>query len=260
MPEGLRSDPLMGVTATRPSPREVFPRAFQPWDDTLLAYRCATMRFGWTPGHPDLPADQEPLLPLRMARAAPRRRAEWCAGRRCAGEALRLLTGQTSYPDMAPDRSPIWAGDVVGSISHSGNSAIAIVARAGECRGIGIDLERVLGQAEAGEIALQALTPAERKRLGIRVDPFLVTLAFSAKESLFKALYPTLRRPFTFHASELLSWSEGQGKAVLRVNDELARTVAGGCEIDVRFMTVDNRVLTSVMLPGHPGRFAERPE
>jgi enterobactin synthetase component D len=218
------------------------PELVHPWQDEPIDYRCVAMRFAREPGAPDLGI----ALPDRIARAAPRRRAEWLAGRRCASEALRLLTGQGACPGMAPDRSPLWPDGTLGSISHSGDLAVAIAARAGSCLGIGIDIERVMDGQGAGEIASEALTPRERRHLAN--DPFSVTLAFSAKESLFKALHPLLRRPMSFRTSELIVW-DGRGTARLRLVEELSPEFPAGCEIEARFARLGDLLLTRVLVP-----------
>lgn len=217
------------------------PELLHPWQGEPIDYRCVAMRFSRESGlaYPDI------ILPDRIARAAPRRRAEWLAGRRCASEALRLLTGQGACPGMAPDRSPLWPGGTLGSISHSGDMAVAIAARAGACLAMGIDIERVMSGQAANEIASEALTPRERRHL---TDSFSVTLAFSAKESLFKALHPLLRRPMSFQLSELIAWGD-QGTARLRLVEELSPDFPAGCEIAARFMQLGDLLLTRVLIP-----------
>ena len=219
------------------------PKLLHPWQDEPIDYRCAAMRFSREPGQ----AAPGIVLPDRIARAAPRRRAEWLAGRRCASEALRLLTGQGACLGMASDRSPLWPDGIVGSISHSGDVAIAIAARAGSCRGIGIgiDIERLMDGQGASEVASEALTLLERRRLGN--DPFSVTLAFSAKESLFKALHPLLRRPMSFQLSELVAW-DGQGTARLRLVEGLSSEFPAGREIEARFARFGDLLLTRVLI------------
>lgn len=217
------------------------PEQVRPWEDEPVDYRCVAIRFSRELG----PADPDIILPAPIARAAPRRRAEWLAGRRCASEALRLLTGQGACPGMAPDRSPLWPGGTLGSISHSGDAAIAIAARAGACRGIGIDIERVMGGLAAGEVAPEALTPWERH--SFQGDPFSVTLAFSAKESLFKALYPLLRRPMSFQLSELIAWGD-QGRAHLRLVEELSPEFPADREIEARFARLGDLLVTRVLI------------
>lgn len=217
------------------------PKLLHPWQGEPIDYRCVAIRFSREPGS----ADYGIVLPDRIARAAPRRRAEWLAGRCCASEALRLLTGQGTYPGMAPDRSPLWPDGTLGSISHSGDVAVAIAARAGSCLGIGIDIERVMDGRAASEIAPEALTPRERRHLAN--DPFSVTLAFSAKESLFKALYPLLRRPMSFQLSELIAWGD-QGTARLRLVEELSPELPAGCEVETRFARLGDLLLTRVLV------------
>jgi enterobactin synthetase component D len=217
------------------------PKLLHPWQGEPIDYRCVAMRFSREPGAPDLGI----TLPDRIARAAPRRRAEWLAGRRCASEALQLLTGQGACPGMAPDRSPLWPHGTLGSISHSGDAAVAIAARAGACRGIGIDIERVMDGQAANEIASEALTPREGRHLAN--DPFSVTLAFSAKESLFKALHPLLRRPMSFRASELIAWGD-KGTARLRLVEELSPEFPAGREIIARFARLGDLLLTRVLI------------
>lgn len=210
-----------------------------------MDYRCVAMRFARGAGCSSV----DIALPERIARAAPRRRAEWLAGRCCASEALRLLTGQGSCPGVAPDRSPVWPEGVLGSISHSGDVAIALAMPAGAGRGVGVDIEKILDQAEAGEIAHEAMTPWERRRFGGEVDPFPVTLAFSAKESLFKALHPLLRRPMSFHAAELVAW-DALGRARLRLAQELSPEFPAGREIEARFARLGGLLLTRVLILG----------
>lgn len=217
------------------------PELLHPWQDEPVDYRCVALRFSRGCGL----VGSGIVLPDRIARAAPRRRAEWLAGRRCASEALRLLTGQGACPGMASDRSPVWPDRIVGSISHTGEVAIALAAHAGACRGLGVDIERVMDGQGASEVASEALTPRERRRLGNA--PFSVTLAFSAKESLFKALHPLLRRPMSFHASELIAW-DAQGRARLRLVEELSPEFPAGSEIEARFARRGDLLLTRVLI------------
>lgn len=229
--------------AGRRSVREGSPRAVRPWGDEAVDYRCVAMRFarGGDCSSGDI------ALPERIARAAPRRRAEWLAGRYCASEALRLLTGLGSCPGMAPDRSPVWPEGVLGSISHSGDVAIALAMPARAGRGVGVDIEKVLDQAEADEIAHEAMTTWECGHFAVEADPFPVTLAFSAKESLFKALHPLLRLPMSFHDAELVAW-DVQGNARLRLAEDLSPEFPTGREIPVRFTRFGDLLLTRVLI------------
>lgn len=220
------------------------PEAVWPWPDNSGECHCLTLRYG-----PDseAAADMAAPLPPQLMRAVPKRKAEFLAGRRCAAEAIRRLTGQTIFPGMGEDRAPIWPEGVVGAISHSGDRAIALAGVGSRFLGIGIDIEKLLSEEEAHDIATQALTAHELHSLGNVIDPFMTGLIFSAKESLFKALYPTVRRLFFFEAAELSAYDEN-GSGALRLTADLNGKWRKGTEIPFRFGHFEGLLLTRVLL------------
>ena len=132
--------------------------------------------------------------PLELKDASAKRQCEFIAGRTCASRALKNLyqipatVGEIQIP-IQPDRSPRWPTGVVGSISHSEGWAMAVTGRGHSLAGVGIDCEVVLTDQAAEEIADLVLHPRDRKFLSDQLTVgTLVTLAFSAKESLLKAL------------------------------------------------------------------------
>lgn len=220
------------------------PVAIWPWPDDVRDCHCVTLRYSADEGC----GGKVPPLPPQLLRAMPRRRAEFIGGRKCAAEAIRRITSIASFPGMAEDRAPIWPEGVVGAISHSGDRAIALVGSSERFCGIGIDIEKLLNEEEARDIAPQALTASERHSLGNDIDPFMTGLIFSAKESLFKALYPTVKRFFFFEAAEL-SGFDGNGSASLRLTADIGEKWHTGTEIPFRFCHFDGRLLTRILLP-----------
>ncbi len=127
---------------------------------------------------------------------APARLAEFAQGRMHARIALdRLGLAHASIP-VASDRAPIWPQGFVGSISHVPadrarklpGQVIAVVARACDCPGLGVDLERT-GQLQpehwgaflkACELASLALRPVAQRSL-------VAHAIWSAKEAAMKA-------------------------------------------------------------------------
>lgn len=220
------------------------PEAVWPWPDDSSECHCLTLRYS----PDDQPAaDMAASLPPQLLRAVPKRKAEFLAGRRCAAEAIRRLTGQAIFPGMGEDRAPIWPDGVVGAISHSGDRAIAIAGAGSRFLGIGIDIEKLLSEEEAGDIATQAMTADELHSLGSVIDPFMTGLIFSAKESLFKALYPTVKRLFFFEAAELSAYDEN-GSGALRLTAELNDKWRKGTEVPFRFGHFEGFLLTRVLL------------
>ncbi|MFK3779673.1 4'-phosphopantetheinyl transferase [Agrobacterium sp. NPDC089420] len=220
------------------------PVAIWPWPDDVRDCHCVTLRYSADEGC----GGKVPPLPPQLLRATPRRKAEFIAGRRCAAEAIRRLTARTAFPGMGEDRAPIWPAGVVGAISHSRDRAIALAGSNQQFCGIGIDIEKVLNEEEARDIASQALTASERHSLGNAIDPFMTGLIFSAKESLFKALYPSVRRFFFFEAAELSDYSE-DGSASLRLTEDLGGRWRRGTEIPLRVCRFEDFLLTRILLP-----------
>lgn len=186
--------------------------------------------------------------PANIQRSVAKRQAEYLAGRLCAREALRAAGGDAGVPGTDEERAPIWPPGFCGSITHGDGWAAAIVARQSEWRGLGLDVENRLETARAERLAGEILTPNELARLDPRQSALQVTLTFSLKESLFKALFPLVRKRFYFEHAELLSWSAG-GHARLRLLTELSEEWHHGKEIDGQFSLFDDRLLSLVAIP-----------
>jgi enterobactin synthetase component D len=186
--------------------------------------------------------------PASIQRSVAKRQAEFLAGRLCARAALQQLEGLDCIPAIGEDRAPIWPGHISGSITHSTGHAAAIVAHKAQWRGLGMDLENLLPLERAERLAGEILTADELQRMaaGPREQlAHVVTLTFSAKESLFKALYPIVQKRFYFEHAELLEWSEA-GHARLRLLTDLSDEWCHGKELDAQFAVADGQLLSLV--------------
>ena len=184
-------------------------------------------------------------------RGVGKRQAEFLAGRLCAREALRGLTGVGSVPAVGEDRAPLWPAGLVGSITHGAGWAGAITARAEHWRGLGLDIERLLSSERADRLAAEILTPGELDgyaALPAAARARLVTCTFSLKESLFKALYPLVRQRFYFHDAQLLH-ATPDGRARLRLLIDLPTGWRRGSELDGQFGEFDGYLLSLVSIP-----------
>ena len=180
-------------------------------------------------------------------RGVAKRQAEYLAGRLCAREALRRVTGQASVPAIGDDRAPQWPRGVVGSITHSDNWAAALVAPDDRWRAVGMDVERLLPSDRAQRLQGEILTPAELQRLEHLDDQTRaarISLTFSLKESLFKALYPLTLTRFYFHDAELLDIDRDSAR--LRLLIDLNADWRAGAELDGQFVLFDGKVLSLV--------------
>ncbi|MCT4701633.1 enterobactin synthase subunit EntD [Enterobacteriaceae bacterium H20N1] len=143
----------------------------------------------------------------RFANAVNKRCAEHLAGRIAASEALRSHGMNDYIPGIGLHRAPCWPPGFTGSISHTDKIALATVIpdSPGEHCGIGVDIAIIINAYDAQNIADGIVNAAERELLDICGLPFAfaLTLAFSAKESLFKALYRHVGYYFDFSAAEI---------------------------------------------------------
>jgi enterobactin synthetase component D / holo-[acyl-carrier protein] synthase len=121
------------------------------------------------------------------------RAAQFAAGRHCARLALRQLGMEEIAIPVGEGGAPRWPAGVTGSISHGADLAGAIVARAARYSGLGLDIER--RGSVTSEIHQIVFTVAERSA---QIGPDLGALLFSAKESVYKAVFPQLRRWIDF--------------------------------------------------------------
>ena len=188
--------------------------------------------------------------PANIQRSVAKRQAEYLAGRLCARAAMQQLEGLDCIPAIGEDRAPVWPTHICGSITHSTGRAAAIVARKEHWRGLGMDLENLLHAERAQRLAGEILTPAELQRMAAGPQEqigLLVTLTFSVKESLFKALYPIVRQRFYFEHAELLEWTEN-GHARLRLLTDLSSEWRNGRELDAQFCVGDGQLLSLVSI------------
>ena len=75
----------------------------------------------------------------------------------------------------------------------------------------------------------------------------LVTLTFSVKESLFKALYPIVHKRFYFEHAEVVEWTEA-GHIKLRLLTDLSDEWCHGKELVGQFAVNDGQLLSLVSI------------
>lgn len=184
-------------------------------------------------------------------KAAVKRQAEFLAARLCAREALRLQTGLPSLPTQQDhSRAPLWPQYSCGSMSHSHSLCAAIVGDSTHWQGFGLDLEQPLSSKRAQRVAQTILTPDEYtaySNLDEATAALYLTLTFSFKESLFKALNPLTGTYFGFHDAQVLDLTVAeQGYARLRLCKDLSQQWLAGDELLGQFTFLQGSALTLV--------------
>jgi len=160
---------------------------------------CAVRRIG---------SRTPPLHPREqaaVARAVPRRQREFAAGRACARAVLKKLGVANPVLAKKTDGSPAWPHGIVGSIAHSTTWCAAAAAPAHALCGIGLDIETIA--RVHCSIARKIMTEPELRMLA-GADPqkaqTLLCLVFSAKESVYKCLYPVWGIRLGFHDAVIM--------------------------------------------------------
>ncbi|MEO1331203.1 MAG: 4'-phosphopantetheinyl transferase superfamily protein [Pseudomonadota bacterium] len=177
------------------------------------------------------------------------RRAAFRAGRAAARAALRALGRPPAPIPRAPERDPVWPAGLVGAITHSRTHSAALVAPADLYLGLGVDLE-----------GAEPLKPQLRRKIcrpEDRVDAPLQAiergkLIFSAKEAVFKAYYPRVRRYLDF-LDAVLEIDEASGAFRAEIVNPDSPPLAGLRAFEGRWCVVEGQVLTALCVPAGEG-------
>ncbi|MBV8086499.1 MAG: 4'-phosphopantetheinyl transferase superfamily protein [Chloroflexi bacterium] len=173
----------------------------QPELDALLPPGIvAAVRYPEDGGSLDLLPEEQALL---SPRAVPKRRLDFALGRAAAHEALRAFGVADEPIGKGPKGEPLWPAGIVGSISHCEGLAAAALARVRRYRGLGLDVEP-LDQALDHGVAERVCHPSELDIGPAELTPMQRLLAvFSAKEAVYKAVFPVDRVFLDFLDAEL---------------------------------------------------------
>jgi enterobactin synthetase component D len=190
-------------------------------------------------------------LPPSLRNASIKRKTEYLAGRHCAAAALRAAGCKAaSAPAMGEDRLPQWPSGWLGSITHSNGEALAAVSPSDRTRLLGIDVETLIDPASVagigalvaldGELALfPALFPDYTPQQAL-------TILFSAKESLYKALYPEAQRFMDFSAARTVAVTPGV--LTLALTEDWHPAWRAGALLSVQYAVRGDRIYTSLHL------------
>ena len=191
-------------------------------------------------------------LPPELHGAAAVRRVQFLAGRCCATAALQRL-----HPNRPPaivgrgERGvPLWPAGVVGSITHTDGFVSAAVAHAASVRGLGIDSEGIVSAEQAQSISSQVSWPSElahAREAGLdRLQA--MTLVFSAKEAIFKCLYPLIGAMFYYHDVRIIGVDAVARGFRARLVKTLSPEFPADTIVEGRFVLSASHVHTGVSL------------
>jgi 4'-phosphopantetheinyl transferase EntD len=195
------------------------------------------------------------LHPLELAAlgeaVAEKRHRDFRLGRAAARSAI----SRTGYPCNEPpailrgeSREPLWPVGLVGSIAHCDSYGVAAVAWQQDVPAVGIDIQLIEERYTDALIARFA-DPDEFE--WIKSDAILRTeravRLFSAKESVFKALYPLRRVWFAFDVAHLTPTDRDD---IFKVSVRLPALSTQSIELDVGSVFYDGHIITGAVLSG----------
>lgn len=163
------------------------------------------------------------FLPSSIQSASLVRQREFTTGRLLIHDLAGRADVASTFPlAIQASGMPTWPIGHIGSISHTSTTAFAILGPASS-ENCGCDVEEIIPDAVMIHVEPEVLTAIESTKVtsssARAVD---VTLIFSAKESIYKAVFPTLRQFFDYSAFEL----EFKNDHMLRFRRNLAHPLA----------------------------------
>jgi 4'-phosphopantetheinyl transferase EntD len=180
-----------------------------------------------------------------IAGSVEKRKREFRAGRSLAREALEELgIGPCAIP-VGPNREPIWPAMITGSVSHCSSLGVVALGLRNAYESIGVDIE--LNKPLPQDIPELIFTNHERNSLpGSPGVQNLDTLTFSAKETVFKCLFPILGFYFDFKEVSLGFDTAGK-KFTAHLPARIAQQIGRG-QLIGHYHTSESYILTLVYL------------
>ncbi|MBD1583964.1 4'-phosphopantetheinyl transferase family protein [Pseudoalteromonas sp. S16_S37] len=190
-------------------------------------------------------------FPDKLNKAVDKRKVEYLAGRICARQALKLLGIPNVQINNGEDRAPIWPPKALGSISHTQDIAIAMVASSQQLKGLGLDIEQHMSAKQESELQKHILHPLEIAQFNALSQKISCPLSviFSAKESIYKALYSSVKRFFGFDSAQLVNFNDNQ--LFFTITETLSANVPINTKVTVFYQINQHYVLTECAFEGY---------
>ncbi|MCG3734851.1 4'-phosphopantetheinyl transferase family protein [Vibrio cincinnatiensis] len=200
---------------------------------------------------PQQPLPYSLTQPDDLLSAVTKRQAEFMAGRVAACDALQAAGVTPQMLSVGKHRAPQWPEGVVGSISHNENLALAVAQYVDNgTLLLGADVESWIDAHSLSLIQTAIADPQEAAildSLSLSTTQRITTL-FSAKESLFKALYPRVRRYLDFQDSRLIFWNEPASYLLLQLTHTAKKYIGDGRIFRVDYQWNEEAVVTLAQL------------
>jgi 4'-phosphopantetheinyl transferase EntD len=218
----------------------MFPSPFPKY----ISFCCANL--STPPVFPLLPEEENFLKTLSSSK----RKTEFSQGRSSAHQALAKFKLE-SEPILrnAETREPCWPDRIRGSITHSGEYVAAAVGLADDVSGIGIDLES-LSRAVDFNISRHVCVDKEMewlKTLAPDQANQALRIIFSAKESIFKCLFP-ISKTYLYFKDATVTIDEDNAEFTFTLSRECSGITEAGFQHSGKFSIINKMLLTAIYL------------
>lgn len=201
--------------------------------------------------------------PSKLLHSIDKRCSDYLAGRIAAKAAINHSQKpfhkleSSVQVNCSRDGAPIFPCGFIGSISHSGNLAMAAVSKGNDLSSIGIDIEQTIPEEDFELVKRQVLIHDEvplLERLSTTTIESL-TLIFSAKESLYKCLYPEVKRFFDFTAAKVIAVDQitsdknGWSSFTIELLETLSESLSKGRRFTGFYRHYHEHIITMIVRP-----------
>lgn len=185
-----------------------------------------------------------------LEKAIKKRRVEYICARYCAGKAIsKIIPGYNEVITNKLDRSPKWPPGIIGSITHTKNFAAVAVGSTNAIQGIGIDAEKIISLDTISNIRKMIANGKEIQLASSFADErIFYTIVFSAKESIFKCIYPLVNKMFWYHDVSIININQDLKTFSGVLNTDLSDKFHGGMQISGVYSIDSEYVHTGVVL------------
>lgn len=124
------------------------------------------------------------------------------------------------------------------------------IARQSNARAIGLDVDQIMSPERVGELSDSIARPDELEALERATGwdwALVLTLIFSAKETIFKALFSAVGRYFDFHDASV-DRLDTTGRFAARLVTTLTPMLRAGLTLNGRFERSDATVCTGLVI------------
>jgi enterobactin synthetase component D len=148
------------------------------------------------------------VFPDSLNGAVAKRRSAFLAGRyaaKCGALELSIPVQELPVSNIGV---PKWPDDILGSITHTDTLAAALLSNSDSVFAVGLDIEEIINEETLQDVAPYITTGAERDLFGEQNHlsyAAFITVCFSAKESIYKALSPITQFFFGFEAATMIA-------------------------------------------------------